>query len=171
MIYRPNSCVIVTSNGYKPRTNNLYEYNLGVTMRYKYDYHKDFDTLYQTCSQAAEYNFTIQKGASVDFDICYKDNMKEPMNLTGYSAKCVAQEEYSGRTFTINVKMLNCAEGLMKLYMTPYETSKIYTESNKYTERTNYMYQLDLISPSRDVYRIMQGMIEVVPAAGCGCKG
>lgn len=169
MIYKPISCVIVTGNGYLPRTNKLYEYNNGVTMRYKYDYHKDFDTLYQTSTQAAEYNFTIQKGTSVDFDICYKDNVKEPVNLFGYSAKCVAQEEYSGKTFTIHTKIIDHAEGMMKLYMTPYETSKIYTTSNKYSERTNYYYQLDLISPSKHVYRLMQGLIEVVPAAGCGC--
>lgn len=166
-IYRPNSCVIVTGAGWHPRTNNIYEYNQGMTMRYKYDYHRDFDTLYQTSSQAAEYNFTIQKGASVDFDICYKDSMKDPVNLLGYSAKCVAQEETSGKMFTINVKIINYGEGMLKMYMTPYETSKIYTTSLKYTNKTIYTYQLDLISPSKDVYRILHGQIEVIPAAGC----
>lgn len=121
-------------------------------------------SLIQTMSQAAEYDFNIQKGATLDFNIVYKDSSKRPVNLTGYKAKCVAQ--YNTKTFTINATIENPCHGCIRLYMSPYETSRIFTLDYKYTSITEYTYQLNLISPSNISYRILNGKICVSPAAG-----
>lgn len=118
----------------------------------------------QTMSQAAEYNFNIQKGATLDFNIVYKDSTKRPVNLTGYKAKCIAQ--YNTKTFTINASIEDPCHGCIRLYMSPYETLRIFTLDYKYTSVTEYTYQLNLISPSNISYRILNGTICVSPAAG-----
>jgi len=36
---------------------------------------------------AGKYSFTIEQGATVDFEIAYKDSSGNPINLTGYQAR------------------------------------------------------------------------------------
>lgn len=118
----------------------------------------------QTSSQAAEYNFCIQKGATLDFDVVYKDASKRPVNLTGYKAKCIAQ--CNTKTFTINAVIEEPGNGKIRMFMSPFETSRIHTMDYKYSSVTEYSYQMNLISPSNIVYRVLQGTISVSPAAG-----
>jgi hypothetical protein len=115
-------------------------------------------------NEAAEYNFTILKGTTLDFDVVYKDASKRPVNLTGYKARCIAQ--YNDKTFTINATICDVRGGKIHLDMSAYETSRIYTLDYRYTNITEYTYQLELISPSKIVYRIMEGTISVSPSAG-----
>ena len=111
------------------------------------------------------YHFDIIKGQTLDFDVIYKDASKTPVNLTGYKARCVAQ--YNDKTFTVNATICDYAGGKIHMGMSAFETSRIFTLDYKYTNRTEYTYQLEIISPSRNVYRIMEGTISVKPAAGC----
>lgn len=140
-----------------PKYNN----KLGIIM--SCNCNNDCD-LTQSMSEAAEYNFDIIKGTTLDFNVVYKDATKRPVNLTGYRAKCIAQCE--SKSFTINAKIEDPCCGRIRLSMSPYETSKIFTFDYKYTNITEYTYQMDLISPSNHVYRILQGTIRVTPSAG-----
>ena len=45
---------------------------------------------------AGLYNFTIEQGATLSFEIQYKDNNSTPIDLTGYSAKMEIASAYSG---------------------------------------------------------------------------
>ena len=36
---------------------------------------------------AGKYNFTIEQGATVDFEIAYTDSNGDPIDLTGYDAR------------------------------------------------------------------------------------
>ena len=36
---------------------------------------------------AGKYNFTIEQGATVDFEVQYKDSNSLPVNLSGYQAR------------------------------------------------------------------------------------
>lgn len=127
-------------------------------------HHNNTTDLCHTSNQAAEYNFEIYKGETLDFDVEYKDASKMPVNLLGYKARCVAQ--YNDKTFTINATICDTGKGRIHLEMSSYETSRIFTLDYKYTNITEYTYQLELISPSKFVYRIMEGVISVKPAAG-----
>lgn len=160
------SRIIVTDQGHLPEATNILNINKGVAMRYKYDCCRDTDVLYQNSSQAARYDFSIQKGASLDLDVVYSDCERIPMNLTGYSARMKAGCS-SGQTFTLNVSISCCKEGLMKIHMSPYETSKIWTACDKIGHIEQYSYQLDLVSPGNEVYRLLEGIIDVVSSAGC----
>lgn len=166
MNLRLNNRIVLSADGYIPQYSSaLYNRKLGViNMNKTYSCDTNTEDLCQTMSQAAEYNFDIYKGSTVDFDIIYKDASKTPVNLTGYKARCIAQ--YNNKTFTINTDICDCIGGKIHLFMSSYETSKIFTLDYKYTNVTEYTYQLELISPSKKVYRIMEGTICVKPAAG-----
>lgn len=160
------SRLVVSGQGYLPKATNILSINKGVAMRYKYDCCRDMDVLYQDSSQAARYDFSIQKGASLDLDLEYKDCDRVPMNLTGYSARMKAGCS-TGQTFTLNVSISCCREGMMKIHMSPYETSRIWTSTDEIGHVEQYSYQLDLVSPGNEVYRIMEGVIDVASSAGC----
>ncbi len=161
-----SSRIVVTGQGYLPKATNILNINKGATMRYKYDCCRDMDVLYQDSSHAARYDFSIQKGSSLDLDLEYKDCDKVPMNLTGYSARLKAANS-TGHAFTATVAISCCKEGMMKIHMSPYETSKIWTASECFEDIERYSYQLDIVSPGNEVYRILEGVISVAPSAGC----
>lgn len=50
---------------------------------------------------AGLYNFTIEQGATLSFEIQYKDNSGTPIDLTGYNAKMEIASAYSGSTRTV----------------------------------------------------------------------
>lgn len=131
--------------------------------------------LYQTSSTPASYNFEIRKGQSFDMDLDYKDATKHAVNLTGYTVKCFAK--YNEKSFSIRANIIDAARGRINLALSSYETSRIYTLTNSYSDFTDYSYVIQLISPSKFVYTIMSGVIRVYPMIpsqnsyyGCGCN-
>lgn len=160
------SRIIVSGQGYLPKATNIQNSCAGVAMRYKYDCCRDQDVIYQDSSHAAAYDFTIHKGSTADLDLEYKDCDKYPMNLTGYSGRFKASDT-AGHTFTMNVTVSCQREGMINLHMSPYETARIWTSSERFDHPERYWYQLDLVSPGKEVYRILEGTIDVVPSAGC----
>ncbi len=167
-IERFNNRIILSGVGIIPTNTALYNKKYGVTMKQSCScgtYDSDTTNLCHDMSQAAEYNFTIYKGSTLDFDVVYKDASKTPVNLTGYKARCVAQ--YNDKTFTLSSVICDVSGGKIHIGMSAYETSRIFTLDYKYSNATEYTYQLELISPSKIVYRIMEGVITVKPSAGC----
>ena len=114
-----------TLNGHGVVSNNtpLYNQKYGVTMNNSCGCGTDsyVTDLSHGVNEAAEYNFTILKGTTLDFDVVYKDASKRPVNLTGYKARCIAQ--YNDKTFTINATICDVRGGKIHLDMSAYETS------------------------------------------------
>lgn len=163
-----HSVGVVMSCNCTPSNNNMHDH-----VHTHHDHHSYHDHHHSCCcdneyehtsSQAAEYNFCIQKGTTLDLDIEYKDANNNPVNLTGYTVTCIAQ--YKTKTFTINAKVQDACCGCINLYMSPYETSRIFTLDTKYSNYTEYSYVLNLKSPGNVVYRILNGTISVSPEAG-----
>ena len=44
---------------------------------------------------AGKYSFVIEQGATVDFEIQYKDSLGNPVDLTGYSGKMMIRSNYA----------------------------------------------------------------------------
>jgi hypothetical protein len=44
---------------------------------------------------AGKYSFVIEQGATVNFEIQYKDSSGKPVNLTGYSGKMMIRSNYA----------------------------------------------------------------------------
>jgi hypothetical protein len=49
---------------------------------------------------AGKYSFTIEQGATLDFEIQYRDGNGNPINLTGYTGKMEIRSSYSGSGIT-----------------------------------------------------------------------
>ena len=49
---------------------------------------------------AGKYNFTIEQGTTVIFEVQYKDSLGAPINLTGYSAKMQIKSNYADKNPT-----------------------------------------------------------------------
>ena len=49
---------------------------------------------------AGKYNFTIEQGATVDFEIQYKDSNNKPVDLTGYSGRMMIRSNFANNTPT-----------------------------------------------------------------------
>ena len=49
---------------------------------------------------AGKYNFTIEQGATVDFEIQYKDSNNKPVDLTGYSGRMMIRSNFADNTPT-----------------------------------------------------------------------
>jgi hypothetical protein len=44
---------------------------------------------------AGKYNFTIEQGTTVDFEIQYKDSNNSPVDLTGYSGRLMIRSNFA----------------------------------------------------------------------------
>lgn len=168
MVYDVNIHKYTLKSVYFPRHDD----GIGLFMSYMCDTNNKYgnccDALFQSTSQPAIYDFSILKGTSFDLDIIYKDSSKNPVNLTGFKTRCGAQ--FNNKTFSINTKITDPCHGCIRLFMSPFETSRIFTMDYKYSTVTDYSYQLDIISPSNQVIRIMEGTICVSPSAGGVCN-
>jgi hypothetical protein len=49
---------------------------------------------------AGKYSFIIEQGATLDFEIQYRDGNGNPINLTGYTGKMEIRSSYSGSGIT-----------------------------------------------------------------------
>jgi len=60
---------------------------------------------------AGTYNFTIEQGSTVDFEIAYKDSSNNPIDLTGYQARMQIKNQPGGDTTYITLSSSLDASG------------------------------------------------------------
>ena len=63
---------------------------------------------------AGKYSFTIEQGATVDFEISYKDSNGDPIDLTGYQARMQLRPSPGSSTLylTLSSSLDPCGTGL-----------------------------------------------------------
>lgn len=63
---------------------------------------------------AGKYNFTIEQGATVDFEIAYTDSNSDPIDLTGYNARMQLRPSAGSETvyLTLSSSLGPCGTGL-----------------------------------------------------------
>ena len=63
---------------------------------------------------AGKYNFTIEQGATVDFEIAYTDSNSDPIDLTGYDARMQLRPSAGSSTLylTLSSSLGPCGTGL-----------------------------------------------------------
>jgi hypothetical protein len=63
---------------------------------------------------AGKYSFTIEQGATVDFEIAYKDSNGNPIDLTGYQARMQLRPSPGSSTLylTLSSSLGDCGTGL-----------------------------------------------------------
>lgn len=110
-------------------------------------------------------NFLMLQGATFRRVITVRDANGLAINLTGYTAR--AKMKGSARdadaiaefVVTITEPLL----GKIVMMLPDSVTSLIPASGKYYLNTTKYTYDLELIAPSGDVTRVLNGMIEVSP--------
>jgi hypothetical protein len=107
-----------------------------------------------------KYNIVCPQGATLSRQLTwYIDN--SPVDLTGYNARMQVREKYISSNFNLNLNTNNGGitlggdEGTVSLYASAEDTGDLVAKE--------YVYDIELISPSDHVYRIIEGKFIVTP--------
>lgn len=106
--------------------------------------------------QPGKKDFKLLQGATFEELITWSDEAG-PVNLTGYTARMQAREEYESATAFIDINTgnggitLGGAAGTIALFISATNTALITAEHG--------YYDLELVSPTGRVYRLLQGKI------------
>ncbi len=63
---------------------------------------------------AGNYNFTIEQGSTLDFEIAYKDSTGDPVDLTDHQARMQLKDKAGGSVtyITLSSSLVSCGTGL-----------------------------------------------------------
>ena len=116
---------------------------------------------------AGKYNFVIEQGTTVDFDIAYKDFNNEAINLTDYSGRMQIKDKVGGNITHITLASYSqtvpddktgldftqAASGIIKIFISAHSSSLL--DFNKAS------YDLEIASGSEFpiVTRLLQGSV------------
>jgi hypothetical protein len=122
---------------------------------------------------AGRYSFTIEQGATVDFEIVYKDSNSVPVNLSGYQARMQIRPSIGSNTtyITLSSSLGPCGTGLNLSGSTgtnPLSSGSIgvyiSAVSSSLLDFTEGFYDLEIASGSGNcavVTRILEGKVRL----------
>jgi hypothetical protein len=107
-----------------------------------------------------QYPITIPQGASFSQQFTWRDENNNPVNLTGYTARLMARESYDSPSAFISLTTssgitLGGALGTITLSMSATQTAGL--------PATRGVYDLELVSSSGNVSRLLEGSLMVTP--------
>ena len=105
---------------------------------------------------AGTYNFIIDQGATFTRTLTVKEN-GSAMNLTGYSVASLMRSTHDSSTVvgTFTCTISNASGGIITMSMTASATGAI--------EEAIYVYDLEIVSGSGTVTRLLEGEVTVNP--------
>lgn len=107
-----------------------------------------------------KYNMVCPQGATFNQQLTYSINAVE-VDLTGYTARMQVRESHTSTTAKVNLTTENGGitlggiAGTVSLLIPSSQTSALVAKE--------YVYDLELISPSQDVIRLIEGKFIVTP--------
>lgn len=107
---------------------------------------------------AAVYNLYIDQGTTYSVTISVTNDAGTARNLTGYTARSQLRKSYytsSNTAFTVAID--NPGEGEIELSLTAGQTANV--------KAGRYVYDVELVSNTNTVERIVEGIITVYPEA------
>lgn len=110
---------------------------------------------------AAEYDITVEQGATFQLNITWKNPDTTPVNLTGYTARMQIREKHSSTTALVS---LTSAAGDIVLggVLGTIVVTIPATVTDDLTIKRG-VYDLELISGSSFVTRLIEGCVNVTP--------
>lgn len=100
-------------------------------------------------------NLNIDQGTTFTQDIVYRDNSKNPVNISGYEVRGkLRRSYYSANSISLTCSITNAANGAVTISL-PSETT-----SNLVYGR--YLYDVEIFN-GNVVYRISQGIVTIDP--------
>jgi hypothetical protein len=107
----------------------------------------------------AKYSITYPQGSTLKYQLTYMIG-RFPVNLTGYSARLQVRETHRSPNTLVSLTTengitLGDKQGTIQIV--------IPADVTTYFHPTNYVYDLELVSPGGEVTRILEGTFKVTP--------
>ena len=109
---------------------------------------------------AGIYNFTIEQGTTFTRTFKYKDSAGNPVSLTsggGYTARMEIKDKIGGS----QIGFYSTSNGKITITNTNFINLTIDASSTSQLNFTNAVYDLEIISPTQVVTRLLQGKIKL----------
>lgn len=110
----------------------------------------------------------VKQGTTLQVSFPIEQSAGVPFNLTGYDVRLQVRRSYGDTSTLINatlsngkVVLTNAASGLVALHLSPSDTSSIRFASRD-DETLDCVYDLELISPTGEVYSPARGTLTLV---------
>ena len=101
-------------------------------------------------------NLTVDQGSSFESTIDITDSENNPVNLTGYTFRGQIRKTYASTTsVSFTITSSTPTGGSIKLVLSAEQTSEI--------KAGRYLYDVEIISSTNTVTRVIEGQIEVTP--------
>jgi len=119
---------------------------------------------------AANYNFTIEQGATFSKVITWKDSAGAGINLTGYTISGKVKRKTSDQTalatFTASLANQGTNPGQFTISLTAVQTATLPTATGPSAEKVLLQCVYDIeASISGTVYRLLEGIASISPEA------
>ena len=106
---------------------------------------------------AGIYNLSIEQGSSWELRMAIDSSEGVELNIAGYTFDAkIARSYYDEAPITINTLIINAATGTIKLSLTPSQTTTL-------DSAIEYIYDVDMESPSGTITRLMEGRASISP--------
>jgi hypothetical protein len=130
---------------------------------------------------AGKYNFTIEQGATTDFEVQYKDNCNNPIDLTDYAGRMQLRSNFADNTGSIYLTLsssrdadgtgLNFSgsagdksptQGSIGIFISAAKTQQLIVSQSS-NSSAKILYDLEIYSGSTNpfVIRLIEGQINV----------
>lgn len=110
---------------------------------------------------AVTHNITIEQGATFQLNLLWKDSLNAPINLTGYTARMQVRRKHSDAAILLDFTTVNGAITLGGAAGTIVVTG-LATLTDDVPAKV-CVYDLELVSPSGFVTRLIEGSATVTP--------
>lgn len=100
-------------------------------------------------------NLVLDQGTTFSVVIGYNDNVGDPIDLTGYTARSQMRKSYyssNATSFTSNIS--SAIDGEITLSLTAAETANV--------KAGRYLYDVEIVS-GNTVIRVVEGIVTVMP--------
>lgn len=121
---------------------------------------------------AGSYDIYCDQGATFRRVITWKDSQGTPINLAGYTARMMVRSSYAASSPTLSLSspsqgiVLNHSAGQVAITITATQSSGIATPTvNGVRDAFDGVYDLELVAPSGDVTRLLEGRFICSPEA------
>lgn len=110
---------------------------------------------------AETYELNINQGANLSLEIALKNEDQTPLNLTGFIARMQLRASYNSPEIVVELTtengriLINALAGILTLALSAQTTAALIAK--------NYVYDLEIVSPTGFVTRVLQGEAIVSP--------
>lgn len=114
---------------------------------------------------AGVYDISIEQGASFSMVVTYEQSSGGPVNLSGYSGRGQIRAAATATAVlaVFDVTVTDAANGEVTISLAPEDSSAIPVKGKNYSEKAEYVYDIELYTAGGEVIRLLNGKASISP--------